>query len=437
MTRKVYLIQPSFRKADGSIVKGEFLGNRSVEMPILCATIPKHWDKEYCYEYLEEIDFNTDAGVIIIMGTSMDIIHGYKIANLFKKKNKTIVYGGYQDIFSLELMKGMADTVYHGIPGPEQMETLLEDAFNNKLKQEYDCGVNIDFPFDYSIFEGKKLRYVQVITSMGCHYKCDFCCQPLLNGGAFHLRSIENVIQDLKKVRKLSKFIGFRDANIVNRKSHLVELCSRMIEEKINIRWAAQCSISIGKDLKLLSLMKKAGCRILFFGLESLNQDNLTSIHKPIESATYARLIARVNKAGIYTAAYFMFGFDNDTTKTFDDVYSFIKKTKVAIPLLNICNPIPGTRLFERLKTEKRLDYPDLDSYLKDPPIHRLPCSKSYFTPKNMSSVELEKGFTELSKKLTSYKEIFRRSIKPDLNMIILLGLNFSLRSQYNKRNFN
>ena len=102
-----------------ALVKGEFLGNRSVEMPILCATIPKYWEKEYCYEYLEEIDFNTDAGVIIIMGTSMDIIHGYKIADIFRQKNKTIVYGGYQDVFSLELMKGVVDAVYHGIPGPK------------------------------------------------------------------------------------------------------------------------------------------------------------------------------------------------------------------------------------------------------------------------------------------------------------------------------
>ena len=272
---------------------------------------------------------------------------------------------------------------------------------------------------------------------MGCHYKCDFCCQPVLNGGSFHLRGIENVIQDLKNVRKLSKFIGFRDANIVNRKSHLVALCSRIIEEKINIRWAAQCSITIGNDMKLLALMRKAGCRILFFGLETLNQDNLKWIHKPIKAATYANLITKVHKAGIYTAAYFMFGFDHDTKKTFDDVYSFVRKTKLAIPLLNIYNPVPGTRLFELLKKEKRLDYPELDTYLKDPPIHRLPCSKSYFIPKNMSKAELEKGFKELSKKLTTYKDIFRRSLKPNLNMIILLGLNFNLRREYIKRNSN
>jgi len=436
MKRKVYLIQPSFRKIDGTIVKGEFLGNRSIEMPILCAAIPKHWEKMYCYEYLDDIDFDSDAGVIIIMGTSMDIIHGYKIAEIFKAKNKTIVYGGYQDAFSLTFMKGVADTIYHGIPGPEQMEAILEDAFENKLKSEYHCGVNIDFPFDYSIFKGKKLKYVQIITSLGCHFKCDFCCQPVLNGGAYHLRSIDNVIKDLKSVRKQSKYIGFRDANILNRKSHLVELCSRIIEEKLNIRWAAQCSITIGSDLKLLALMKKAGCRILFFGLESLNQDNLNSIHKPLDAATYANLIAKVHKAGIFTAAYFMFGFDHDTTKAFDNVYSFVKKTKLAIPLINIYNPIPGSRLFERLKAEKRLDYPDLEPYLKDPPIHSLPCSKSYFTPKNMSRFELEKGFMELSKKLTTYKEIFRRSLKPNLNTLVLLGLNFNFRREYMKRSY-
>ena len=61
MKRKVYLIQPSFRKEDGKVVKGEFLGNRSVEMPILCAVIPNTWEKEYCYEYLEDIPDGENA----------------------------------------------------------------------------------------------------------------------------------------------------------------------------------------------------------------------------------------------------------------------------------------------------------------------------------------------------------------------------------------
>ncbi|MCB2221988.1 MAG: radical SAM protein [Bacteroidetes bacterium] len=437
MKKKVYLIQPSFRKSDGQVVKGEYLGNRSIEMPILCATIPQYWGKEHCYEYLEDIDFDSDAGVVLITGASNDILHGYQIAEKLKARNKTIIFGGYQDVFSLQLMKPMVDAVYHGIPGPEEMEMILEDAANNNLKREYNVGVNIDFPFDYSIFEDKKLKYVQVVTSLGCHFKCDFCCQPEIYGGKFYLRSIDAVIKDLKSVRKLSRFIGFRDANFLNKKSHLVDLCTRIIAERLNIRWAAQCSVTIGQDPKLLAMMKKAGCRLLFFGLESLNQDNLNEIHKSFTASSYASLIANVHKAGIYTAAYFMFGFDHDTKNTFGEVYSFVRKTRLAIPLMNIYNPIPGTRLFQRLKNENRIDFPTPVDYVKDIPVHSLPCSKSFFKPKNMSGEELEKGFHELSKKLTTYRAIFRRSLKPNINTIILLGLNFDLRKEYKKRNVN
>lgn len=435
MKRKVYLIQPSFRKADGTVVKGEYLGNRSLELPILSAAVPRDWERICCYEYLEDIDLDSDASVVFIMGTSNDLIHGYGIAKAFREKGKIVVYGGYQDAFSLELMKDVVDAVYHGIPGHSEMKVILEDAFGSRIRPEYDCGINIDFPFDYSIFKGKKLKYVQVVTSLGCHYECDFCCQPKLYNGTFHLRSIDHVVTDLFNVRKMSRYIGFRDANILNKKSHLVELCKRIIDEKLNIRWAAQCSITIGNDMQLLALMRQAGCRILFFGLETLNQDNLDRIHKPLNVESYAPLLSNVHKAGIYTAAYFMLGFDHDTKRSFDEVYSFVRKTRIAIPLINIYNPIPGTRLFERLRNENRLDFPDLESYQRDPAVHGMPCFRSYFHPSCMSKSELEKGFSELSGKLSSYKEIIRRSMKFNLNMIMLLGLNINMRREYIKRN--
>jgi hypothetical protein len=435
MKRKVYLIQPSFRKADGTVVKGEYLGNRSMELPILSAAVPRYWERICCYEYLEDIDFYSDASVVFIMGTSNDMIHGYEIAKAFREKGKIVVYGGYQDAFSLELMNDVVDAVYHGIPGPGEMKTILEDASGNRIRPEYNCGINIDFPFDYSIFNGKKLKYVQVVTSLGCHYECDFCCQPKLYDGTFHLRSIDHVMTDLHSVRQMSRYIGFRDANILNKKSHLVELCERIIDEKLNIRWAAQCSITIGNDMQTLALMRRAGCRILFFGLETLNQDNLDMIHKPLNVGSYAPLISNVHKAGIYSAAYFMFGFDYDTWRSFDEVYSFVKKTRIAIPLINIYNPVPGTRLYEQLKTENRLDFPDLESFKRNPAVHGLPCYKCYFNPRGMSKPELEKGFSELSGKLSSYGEIIRRSVKFNLNMVVLLGLNINMRREYIKRN--
>jgi radical SAM superfamily enzyme YgiQ (UPF0313 family) len=415
---------------DGNIVKGGFVGHNTLNLPILSAAIPDGWEKDCCLEYNDEIDYNTDADVIFIIGTSNDILHGYNISKKFRQKGKKLIHGGYQDTFSLSLMKQVCDSVYHGIPGPEQMEIILEDVYTDKLKPEYNCGINIDFPFDYSFFKRKKVRHIQFFSSVGCKFKCDYCCHQVSYDGIYKLRNIENVITDLKSIKQLTKYVGFRDPNFYNDRKQLIELCSRMIKEELGIRWAAQCPINIGKDKEVLTIMRKAGCRLIFLGLETLYQKNLQSVNKPFKTEEYRELISKIQNAGIFVVGYFMFGLDHDTPETSDEIFSFVRDTKISLPLINIYIPMPGTRLFERLKHEGRLDHPDLKTFMKNSPLYSIPCNRCYFTPKNISREDLELGYMKLFRKLTTYSEILKRSIKPNLYMFKLLMLNLELRKE-------
>jgi radical SAM superfamily enzyme YgiQ (UPF0313 family) len=430
MNKKVYLIQPSFRKMDGSIVKSGFVGHNTLNLPILTASIPTDWEKECCMEYNDEINFHTDAALIFIVGISNDIIHGYNIAEKFKQKGKQLIYGGHQDSFSIQLMKEVCNAVYHGIPGPTQMKRILNDALSNNLEKEYHCGVNIDFPFDYSCFKGKKVKQIQFFSSVGCKYKCDYCYHQLSYNGKFYQRNIDHVVQDLKAIRELTKYLAFRDPNFYNDRNRVISLCERIITEKLNITWAAQCPIHIGRDEEVLKLMRKAGCKLIFLGLESLNQNNLKSVHKPFKVREYEKMIAKIHEARIFTVGYFMFGLDYDTNDSFQQVFSFVKRTKLSLPIPNIFIPIPGTRIFERLRNERRLDIPDLDTFLAYKPHYSNPCSKCFFTPKNISRRELEQNYIELFRKLTSYKEILKRSVRFDKDMFKLLYMNLNLRNE-------
>lgn len=428
MKRKVYIIQPSFRKMDGNIVKGWSQVNCSLDLPVLSAIIPSQWEKTCCLEYFDNIDYDSDAPVVFLTAMSNDILHAYDIARKLKEKGKIILFGGHQDTFCEAIMKSVCDSIYYGIPGPEHMEMMLEDAYSGQLKSQYQCGININFPFDYSVFEGKEVRYLQITSSAGCRFNCDYCCHQLNYHGHYWLRNIDYVIEDLRAARKQTRFIAFRDINIYNNRKNLIELCSRIIEEKIDIRWGAQCPVYVGNDQEVLSLMRKAGCRLLFLGLETLNQKNLDSVHKPFKAARYSENISRIKKAGINVAGYFIFGFDHDTPESFDEVYSFVQDNKLSLVFMNIYIPLPGTRLFERMKKEGRLDIPDVETFIKKDPLYGMPNNRIYFTPKNMSRDELDKGFLDLSRRLTSYKEILRRSLKPELAAATIFKMNLDLR---------
>jgi radical SAM superfamily enzyme YgiQ (UPF0313 family) len=433
MNKQVYLIQPSFHKMNGELVKGWSQANCSVDLPMLSATIPEDWDKEVCSEYYNDINYESEATVIFVVAMSVDIRNAYNIIKKFKKLGKKIIFGGHQDSFSEKILKEVCDSCYVGTPNSTQMKELLQDVVNGNLSPEYQFGINIDFPFDYSVYKGKKVRYIQILSSLGCIYSCDYCWHQISYGGGVKLRNIDYIIQDLRAVKKITSYVGFRDPNFYNKKKHTINLCKRIIKEKLNIKWGVQCPIIIGSDDETLDLMYKAGCRIIFIGFESLEKKNLQSVNKHFDPDTYKEFALNIQKHGINVVGYFMFGFDYDTPELYDKVFTFIKEAKLSLPILNILTPVPGTKLYERMKKEGRIDYPDADNYLENSFLYSIPCNKCYFDHPSMSRAEIESNFIRLHRRLTTFNQILSRGLKPNLDSFMLLKMNLDLRKDRKK----
>jgi radical SAM superfamily enzyme YgiQ (UPF0313 family) len=185
---------------------------------------------------------------------------------------------------------------------------------------------------------------------------------------------------------------------------------------------------------EILDYLYKAGCRILFIGMETVSQSNLDNVNKNYTVQCYADRVRNIRKAGIKIAGYFMFGLDVDTYETSGMVYEFIRKTRIAVPILNILIPAPGTKIFERLQNEGRLLFADDQDLLQNNSFYNSACNTCFYVPKSMTPEDAEKGFLELNRKLASYYQIFRRSA--DLNPLValfLLGMNIGFRKEYLK----
>jgi radical SAM superfamily enzyme YgiQ (UPF0313 family) len=433
--KKVYIIQPTFHKMDGKLVKGFSLASCPLELPQMAGAIPSDWEKTFSHEYLEDIDYNSDASVIFITSPSNDILHAKDVISKFKAKGKKVIFGAHEDGFSEDILGEIADSFYRGIPDKEDVKTMLNDAINDQLLDHYEFGYNFNYPYDYTVYEGKKVNYIHVQGSTGCLFKCEFCRHPSSsNGGIYKLRDIDCIIDDLKSVRKLTKYVAFKDPNFFNKRSHLIELCNRIIQEKLDVTWGAQMPIYVGKDREVIDIMKKAGCRVIYIGFETLNQDNLDYVNKPFKVKEYIPMVKNIQKRGIRVVGYFMFGFDYDTEKSFDDVFDFVHESKIAYPLVNILTPVPGTPVFESMKIEGRLDLPDAETFQRINPLYSIPCNHAYFEPKLMSREQLEDGFMRLSKRLSSLKEVWRRSFtKFDFLSFIFLKMNMEFRKDHKR----
>ena len=429
MKKKIYIIQPTYRLMDGKLIKELPLFNYSYNLPIISATIPLDWQKETCLEYIEAVDFDSDASVIILTSPGYDVARSVEIIEQFKQKNKIVIFGAHMDEFSDKLLRNICDAVFYGYPNPEKMKELLADVESGTLKSEYNFGHNLNFTFDYSVLKKRKMPFIPMIASLGCRHKCSYCCYPPIFGGHYYLRNVEHVISDLKQAAEFNKPVAFLDANLYNNKKYLMLLCIRIMEEKIPVIWGGQCTVNVGDDAEVMSLLYKAGCRMLFLGLETLDNKNMMQLNKEMNADHYSRQITNIQNAGIQIGAFFMLGLDEDDASTFDKVYSFFQENKIAVPYVHIYFPIPGTSLAERLKADGRILVDYFDDYLYKQSKFSAPCSIAYFAPAKLSKPELEEGFVRLFEKITSLKNIFKRIMVPDFKLaLLILKMNLEAR---------
>jgi radical SAM superfamily enzyme YgiQ (UPF0313 family) len=429
MTRKIYLIQPIYRDSNGRLLQGNSLFYSSLALPALSPTIPPDWQKEFCFEYFTNVNYETDAPVIGISTMGYDVLHGSEIAREFRRRGKQVLFGGHQVPFSKELLAPVSNAFVFGNPNPREMKAILEDAASGSLAREYYCGLEADHPFDYSILAGHPMKFIPVLGTIGCKNNCDFCCTAALGHGQFHLRHMAAIRADLIQANRLGRYAVFVDANLYNDREHLLRILSCMTEMGSRLRWGAQATIDIGDDTEVLKRLRAAGCILLLLGVETLSQANMDGLNKHLDVTRHAERVAQVRKAGIAVGGYFILGLDGDSRETFGQTFEFIHQSRIALPILNLLLPAPGTRVFERLRGQGRLLLEDPEALLRNNERYATASSHCLFQPQRMSPTELEAAFLVLYNRLASYREIARRCMgHGPLLDAILLKLNLEMR---------
>ena len=432
MKKKIYLIQPTYRDQNNNLLKGKRLYILSLALPALSATIPEDWEKEFCYEYFDDIDFDTDASVIGISSMGYEIFRGIEIAEEFRKRGKTVIFGGFQSHISRAYVAQYCDSIVHGNPGTSNMRTILNDAFACSLKPEYFCDTDLNYRFDYTVVSSSRVFFMPVVLSVGCYNTCDYCCIASIYRGRYRLRKMTHVLDELDELRRTTRRIAMVDTNVYNNRDYLRRLCREMIARKYNFIWGAQSTIDIGEDKETLELLKKAGCRILFIGMETIEQVNLDAMHKKYAVESYSQKIRNIHAAGIKIAAFFMYGLDGDTHDTAAQMSRFIVDNRIALPMLNVLVPTPGTPLYERLKSEDRILMKDAQEFLMNNPAYNSSFNLCFNRPRNMTPLQVEEGFIELLGRLSGYWQLFRRSVCNEIPLtLFLLYMNYSFRKEY------
>lgn len=145
-----------------------------------------------------------------------------------------------------------------------------------------------------------------MFTSRGCPYNCIFCDKSIF-GSKWRARSPENIINELKDIVATLgvKTIIFYDDLFTVNKERAINICRGIIDAGLKITWKCEGRVNL-VDEELLGWMKKAGCKMIAYGVESGNQRGLDYLNKNTTPAQIKRAFNLTHQAGIKTMAYFI-----------------------------------------------------------------------------------------------------------------------------------
>ena len=360
---------------------------------------------------IEPIPYDEPTDLVALTVETFTAKRAYQIAARFRQRGVPVVVGGYHPTLLPDEAGQYADVVAVG-DAETTWPQIVADARAGVLQPVYCAEPNLALQGvapRRSLFKGKRYGPLRIVQfGRGCRFACDFCSIHAFYGHATPRRCMEDVLAELEELR--GQFVFFADDNLLTDPDQAEALFKAL--KLLKIHWACQISLDIVQNPRLLDLMGASGCVGALIGFESLEAANLAQMKKKwnTRQGDYADALAQLYARGIMVFGSFVFGYDHDNPASFDRTLDFALKSKLALAQFNSLYPMPGTPLYERLRSEGRLRFERW--WLDD--AYRY--GETIFQPKNITPDQLRDGIIRLRREFNTYSAIAQRMFEPRAN---------------------
>lgn len=341
--------------------------------------------------------------LVAISSYSAQIDEAYELAQRFRMLGTPVVMGGPHVTALPDEARRFCTSIILG-EGESVWADVLKDAEQGTLKLMYDAR-KLEFDLAdapmpaYELLEIEKYNRITVQTSRGCPHNCEFCAGSNLICSHYKQKPAEKVLAEIDRICEIwpHPFIEFADDNSFVNKTYWKQLLPEL--KKRRIKWFTETDLAVAEDPELLRLMRESGCAQVLIGLESPTPEPLDGLELNVNWKQsiffkYKDAIRAIQSHGITVNGCFIVGLDGQTSRVFDDIYSFVKDAELYEVQITILTPFPGTALYERLKKSNRLIEP---TNWKKCTLFDL-----NFRPLEMTTEELQQGFRRLAANLYS-----------------------------------
>ena len=353
----------------------------SLSLLTVAALLPREWQLRLVDLNVEPVTDRLWAWAELVLISGM-IIQGPNMLALIreaKARGKTVVVGGaYPSSLPEEVLQAGADFLIRG-EGENTLPLFLAALAQGQSGGVIECHDKPDLTTSpiprFDLLNLADYANLAIQTSRGCPHDCEFCDVVQLYGRRTRYKEPGQVIAELETIYRL----GWRgpifvsDDNFIGSKSHARAILRELIPWSKSrgepFGFTTQTTVSLGQDLALMDLMTQANFSEVFLGIESPDEEALSRSHKHHNiAASMQESIHQIQANGLAVIGSFILGLDGETPGAGDRIISFIEATSIPLPMVQLLQPPPTTRLWQRLQQEGRLlperilQSPELDS---------------------------------------------------------------------------
>ncbi len=392
----------------------KFLGKRAAQPPLglmtVAALLPQAWNKRLVDTNVERLRDRDLAWADVVLLSAMHIQRESLLAIIERCRAsglRTVVGGPITSSVPAAELKadhvviGEAESLLAGV-ARELEEGTARPIYQAAEKPEMGTS---PLP-DLSLIKMRRYSTMTVQYSRGCPFNCEFCDIIEIYGRRPRTKAVAQVLAELDQLRAAGwrESVFVVDDNFIGNKARAKDLLRALAEWReggVSFDFITEASLNLADDPELMQLMRDAGFKSVFLGIETPDESGLIASNK-LQNTRRSLLesVATIQSYGIEVMGGFILGFDTDREDIFDRMVEFIQQSGIPIAMVGLLQAMPGTQLFRRLRREGRI--------VDGGGGNNTFCDRLNFQPR-MDAAKLVEGYREVMKRIYSCDAYYGR----------------------------
>ncbi|MFN3872377.1 MAG: B12-binding domain-containing radical SAM protein [Ignavibacterium sp.] len=201
--------------------------------------------------------------------------------------------------------------------------------------------------------EGKREFSLNVATTRGCPFKCNWCAKPIY-GNRYNSRSPQNVVDEIEFLQKTFgvNYFWFCDDIFGLKPGWVQEFRDLVIQRKLKFRYKIQSRVDLLLKEDTVDALAESGADVVWVGAESGSQKILDAMDKGTTVDEIYKATKLLKSKNVKVAFFLQFGYLNETKEDIEKTINMVLDLMPDEIGISVSYPLPGTKFYDIVKEQ-------------------------------------------------------------------------------------